>query len=142
MPILPDERQEEFCRLRVQGKTRDEAYELAGYKPNRSNASRLTTKELIRDRIKELQMELAESYVFTVEMMARQFDEDHRLAVELKQMSAAVNASNSKAKLLGLMTERHTVNVTHNYAMMSEEELRFEIAAINAEARAIKAGVN
>jgi hypothetical protein len=31
--------------------------------------------------------------------------------------------------------------MNHNYAQMREEQLRYEIAAIHAEARAIKSGV-
>ena len=69
--------------------------------------------------------------------MARQFDEDRALAIQYKQMSAAVAAGTAKAKLLGLNVERHTVNV---YALMTEEELRLEIAAITAEARALNRG--
>jgi hypothetical protein len=73
--------------------------------------------------------------------MMEQFDEDRRFAIKLKNAGAAHAASVSKAKLFGLMTEKQSVQVTHSYATMSEEELRFEIAAIHAEARALKPGV-
>ena len=89
----------------------------------------------------ELQEGRAEKFEVTVESMARQFDEDRTFAYTCKNPGAAVAATLAKAKLFGLMTDRSVVNVTHNYAMMSEEELRFEIAAIHAEARALKAGV-
>ena len=52
-------------------------------------------------------------------------------------MVAAITA---KAKLFGLMTDRSVINVTSKYELMTEEELRFEIAAIHAEARALKSG--
>src|SRR5262245_23553913 len=120
MLALKNPRREAFCQLRVQGKTRDEAYRLAGYKPNRQNAARLTTKDDIKGRVAELQAELKQTYECTVEMMARQFDEDRAFAIACKAPSAAVAASVAKAKLFGLEVDRHTVNVTHNYALMSE----------------------
>ena len=141
MPALKHPRHEAYCQYRVQGKSRNESYRLAGYKPNRQHAARLATKGDIKARCKELQAELAETLVVTVESMARQFDEDRRLAISMKQMGAAHAASNSKAKLFGLFIDRSVVNVTNKYALMSEEELRFEIAALNAEARALKPGV-
>ena len=67
----------------------------------------------------------AEKFEVTVESMARQFDEDRTFAYTCKNPGAAVAATLAKAKLFGLMTDRSVVNVTHNYAMMSEEELRF-----------------
>jgi hypothetical protein len=45
----------------------------------------------------------------------------------------------AKAKLCGLAGSVVTMN--HNYASMTGEELRFELAAIHAEARALKMGV-
>jgi hypothetical protein len=41
----------------AQGKTANAAYEHAGYKPNRHNASRLKTNETIKARILELQQQ-------------------------------------------------------------------------------------
>jgi phage terminase small subunit len=44
MPILPNAKHEAFCQSVAIGKTADEAYRLAGYKPSRQHASRLATK--------------------------------------------------------------------------------------------------
>jgi hypothetical protein len=141
MPMLDNPKHEAFCLFRVQGKTQDEAYKLAGFKPSRQNAHKLTTKDYIQARLKELRKGSAERAEVTTDTMADQFDEDRRNAIKWKQGSAAQAASVSKAKLYGLMTDKSSVTVTHNYNLMTEEELRFEIAALHAEARAIKAGV-
>lgn len=45
------------------------------------------------------------------------------------------------AKHLGMFVDRSVMTMNHNYSQMSEEELRFEIAAIHAEARALEAAV-
>jgi hypothetical protein len=55
--------------------------------------------------------------------------------------SAAVAASLGLAKLGGHMVERASVQVSHSYSSMTLEELKFELAALNAEARSIKPGV-
>ena len=51
-----------------------------------------------------------------------------------------VSASMAKAKLSASTVERSVVTMNHNYSQMTEEELRDEIAAITAEARALKSG--
>jgi hypothetical protein len=141
LTALSNPKHEKFCQLRFKGKSQEEAYRLAGYKPDPGAASRLSRNVGVQNRLKELHIAALNKVEVTVESMAAQFDEDRRLAIEMKQMSAAHAASNSKAKLYGLFVEKSTVNVTHSYATMTEEELRFEIAAITAEARSLKPGV-
>jgi hypothetical protein len=141
MPILDNAKQEAFCQHRAAGKTLDEAYGLAGYKPSMPAASRLSRNVNVVARLRELQGKFAAKVEVTVESIAKQLDEDRAFAIACKVPSAAVAASMAKAKLFGLAVERSVVNVSHNYAMMSEEELKFEIAALLAEARTIKAGV-
>ena len=135
MPVLENQKHEAFAQARALGKTCDEAYALAGYNPHRSNAARLSTNERVLARQKELQQVTAEKHEITVELIAAELEEERRLALEWKQPSAAVAATVAKGKLGGLFVEKTTVNVTHNYNMMTVEELRFEIAAITAEAR-------
>jgi Terminase small subunit len=143
MGVLENTRHEKFCQLRVLGKTQDEAYIEAGYssKTARQHAHQLATKSYIKDRIAELQAVVVQKFEVTAESIAVELDRDRAFAYECKNPSAAVAATIGKAKLFGLMTDRSVVNVTHNYNMMTVEELRFEIAAITAEARAIKPGV-
>lgn len=54
MPVLPNPRHEAFCQALAKGKTADEAYALAGFKPNRGNASTLKQKQSIQKRVAEL----------------------------------------------------------------------------------------
>lgn len=54
MPVLSDPRHELFCQLRLEGKTVDQAYQGAGFKPNRGNAARMNANESIRARMEEL----------------------------------------------------------------------------------------
>ena len=59
MPPLPRQREELFAVNIASGMTTSEAYQAAGYKPDRANACRLTTKDRIRQRITELQQQIA-----------------------------------------------------------------------------------
>jgi hypothetical protein len=45
VPILKNERHELFAQKLAEGKTATEAYQLAGFRPSRKNASRLRAKE-------------------------------------------------------------------------------------------------
>jgi hypothetical protein len=65
MPVLRNQRQELFAQGLAQGKTADLAYENAGYKPNRHNASRLKTNETVLARVLELQANQQERFVLT-----------------------------------------------------------------------------
>ena len=59
MPPLPRQKEELFAVNIASGMTTSEAYQAAGYKPDRANACRLTTKDRIRQRITELQRQIA-----------------------------------------------------------------------------------
>ena len=65
MPALRNQRQELFAHALAQGKTADKAYENAGYRRNRHNASRLKTNETIIARVLELQAEKQDRFVLT-----------------------------------------------------------------------------
>ena len=141
MPVLKNPKQEAFCQARSLGRTLDQAYSDAGYKPSRAHAARLAANGSITDRIKELQNKTAELYEATAESVARELDEAIKFARKCKVPSAMVAGLNVKARLFGLMVEHASVQVTHSYSSMTEEELRFELAALNAEARSLKPGV-
>jgi phage terminase small subunit len=54
MPALDNPKHERFAQELAKGKTADEAYEIAGYKPDRGNASRLTANDNIKARVDEI----------------------------------------------------------------------------------------
>jgi phage terminase small subunit len=54
VPALKNARHERFCQEVVKGKHIDEAYEVAGYAPSRSNAHTLRRKKHIQERLCEL----------------------------------------------------------------------------------------
>ncbi|MBN7759491.1 terminase small subunit [Nitratireductor aquimarinus] len=54
MPTLPNPRHEAFAQGLAKGLSADEAYQKAGYSPNRGNATRLKANESIRARVDEI----------------------------------------------------------------------------------------
>lgn len=66
MPALKNSKHEAFCRNIVHKRmTQDEAYEAAGYRRNKPNASRLRAREEIVARIAELQASLTDRSEWT-----------------------------------------------------------------------------
>jgi hypothetical protein len=141
MPVLKNPKHEAFCQGIVMGKSQDEAYRSAGFKPARQNAHRLITQDYILARIAELRLPVAVQFEITVEQIARMLIEDRAFAIECESASAAVAATMGLAKLGGLLVDQASMSVHHSYSTMTEEEIRFELAAIAAEARALKPGV-
>src|SRR4051812_34125067 len=54
MPVLPNPRHEAFAQARATGKSADDAYAQAGFKPHRGNAHRLSTNESVKRRVAEI----------------------------------------------------------------------------------------
>lgn len=105
-----NERQERFVQGLAKGLTADEAYEKAGYKPNRCNAARMKSKENVQARLAELQEKGAERALVTVESLSDELEEARTLALGEKQSSAAVAATMGKAKLFGLGVENRRLS--------------------------------
>lgn len=106
MPILDNARHERFAQELASGKTADEAYQLAGFKANRGNATTLKAKQSVADRVAELKARAAERTIVTIHDIAEQLDEDRAFAREEKAPSAAITATMGKAKVLGLLADR------------------------------------
>ncbi len=121
---LTNTRHERFSQLLFEGKTADEAYTTAGYKPDRHHAARLATKGHIRARIAFLQSQVAERNEVTQDWLVERQLEILELALapvrakdrygkptgpEMRQLSAANTAIFNLAKLCGLWVDRGAV---------------------------------
>jgi phage terminase small subunit len=67
MPVLKNAKHERFAQALAEGKTADEAYQLAGYEENRGNASRLKSNESIQKRVSEILGQAAKKVGVTAE---------------------------------------------------------------------------
>ena len=127
MPVLSNPKHELFCQYLALGKTATEAYELAGYKPSRSNASVLRAKQNISDRLAEILQESEKTVLdqieYTRDALLSELEEARKLALKRGQPSAAVQASMGKAKLLGLIIDRREVGDVGAFDSWTDEEL-------------------
>jgi len=123
MPVLSNARHERFAQFLAQGKTATKAYELAGYKPNRWNAAFLARQDKIRERLTQINTELAKVTRITVEMLIAQNDEIRRRAMESRRYSAAIAAIREMGVLSGVRIERREAGGPGEFDHMSDEEL-------------------
>lgn len=119
MPVLSNARHERFAQGIAAGKTADQAYQDAGYKPSRQNASTLRTNQTVSDRVAELQERAAVRTEITIAIITDMLLADRKLARENAQASAAVSATEKLAKLHGLMVDR-TINENYDYLVSDE----------------------
>jgi hypothetical protein len=106
VPPLSNPRHERFVQALFEGESADAAYERAGFKANRGNASRLKANESILKRLAELQAITAKNSAITIESICAELDEANAVAKERGQAAAMVSASALRAKLAGLMVEK------------------------------------
>lgn len=130
MPVLENHRWERFAQGLAQGKTADEAYQTAGYKENRHNASRLKANETILSRVSELQQKAATRTEVTIEDLVAEMDENRELALKNDQISAAVAATTAKAKMLGLIIERSERGKPGEFDQLTTEQKRERATAL------------
>lgn len=120
MPILENQRHEQFAQLVANGKSALDAYELAGYARNRACASRLQTNANIKARIQELQAVAADKHEITRDLITQYLKEDRELAYRVGQPAAAKSASESLGRLHGLYVEKSESTRTNYFVRMPE----------------------
>ena len=127
MPALSNAKHELFCQHLALGKTATEAYELAGYKPSRSNASVLRAKQSISDRLSEIlqqsEKKVVQKIVHTRDGILAELEEARRFAIEWKQSGGAWQAAMAKAKILGLVIDRREVGAVGAFDGLTDEQL-------------------
>jgi hypothetical protein len=132
MPVLSNAKYELFCQHLALGKTASEAYELAGYKPSRSNASVLRAKQNVSDRLSEIlqqsERKIVQQIEYTRDSILAELEEARQMAIELKNPSAAWQAAMAKAKILGLIIDRREVGDVGRFDGFTDEQLVEEAA--------------
>lgn len=106
MPVLPNPKHEAFAQNLAKGKSAAEAYTLAGYKGDRTAASRLSTNVNVMSRVKELSERIAEKAEWSaadrLRMLAdiamKTSGEDPRVAVSAIAEANRMQGSHAPAK--------------------------------------------
>jgi phage terminase small subunit len=142
MPALLNAKHERFAQELAKGKTADEAYQIAGYKPNRGNATTLKANQSVLDRVAEIKDRGAVRAEITLQTLMREAGEIQAAAMEAKQLSAATAALTIKAKLAGLWVDKsENTNRNVDPARVSDAELAAVVQADSGE-RVAKAPID
>ena len=96
---LKNSRHERFVLALLEGQSVTAAYEIAGYKPDRKNAARLTQNDDIRRRLNHLKAEVAAKSEVTVQSLLNELEDARQKASNLSQLSAAVRERSKSVTL-------------------------------------------
>ena len=128
---LKNARHELVAQGIAEGKTADQAYENAGYKAHRQNAARLMTNDDIQTRVAFLQGQAAERTITTIETITAELEDTRKLAEGAKNPSAMVSAIMGKARVNGLLNDRHPLGMKE-IKDMNKSELLFLLGRASA----------
>lgn len=133
MPVLSNAKHELFAQALAQGKTADQAYQDAGYKPSRPHASRLATNGNIVARIAEILAKGAERAEITQERVLRELGKigfaDIRKAVAWGDGLAVVDP------------ETNEVRIANGVSLIGSEHIDDDTASAIAEVSQTKEGL-
>lgn len=106
MATLANAKHERFAQELAKGTSQQDAYAIAGYKPDPPHASRLASNGNVVARVAELLSAGAKRAEITIESLLDEASEIQRLASSDKQYSAANAALKLKAELSGHYVQR------------------------------------
>lgn len=131
MPVLKNSRHEKVAQLIAKGKSGDEAYKKAGYKPHRQNAHRLITNDDIASRIAELKENSAKKAEIDRAYILKSL---HEIALEAREAGQFTPSINALVKLgeeacdMFIKKTEATVNVKRAASEFSDDALAAIIA--------------
>ena len=122
MPVLKNAKHELFAQALAKGMPAIRAYRVAGYKPDRGAACRLSANVSVRTRLNELLEKAAERTLVSIETITSELEEARQLAMTHPNgASAAVAAAMGKAKLHGLLADKKEHSVSDPLAQLFRE---------------------
>ncbi len=125
-------RQELFVQGLLVGKSADQAYADAGYKPSRPHASRLATNGNVLARLAELRKPVTKAAQVTLEGHLRDLKIVRNMATAAGQFGAAITAEVNRGKAAGLYVERRVIGMKR-LEDMTDEELEYVLGDLGAE---------
>jgi hypothetical protein len=126
---LRNARHERFVQLLLQGENATDAYEGASFKRDDGNATRLAANPKVQARLAELQSQIAGETKITVSQLLNELESARAKATDLDQLSAAVRAIESKARISGLMVQKVEVGGVGEFKGETTQEIAAEFAA-------------
>jgi len=133
MAPLKSQRHELFAQGLAAGKTQDQAYQDAGYKPSEAHASRLAGNGKVQARVAELQAAnqevLEKEFVLTKRWVLERLITNAKNGMKDGRPSSVANrALELVGKELGMFVERKEIGPAGAFDRMNTEDLRADIA--------------
>jgi phage terminase small subunit len=126
MAALRNAKHERFAQELAKGRTQEEAYREAGYRGDRTTASRLATKDNIQARV----LEISEHVALRVEVSLASITDDlARIAATAEAMKDSAGLSVARAakmdiaKLHGLVIDKARVESHNRTALISDKPM-------------------
>jgi phage terminase small subunit len=127
MPALNNPRHERFARFMAEGKTATEAYDLAGYKHSRFNASKLANNPAVKERVIQISNKITSQAAFsqqiTKEKLIEWHNEIREQGKESGQLSPAETAIKEISVLTGHRIERAEIGSPGEFDHLSDDDL-------------------
>jgi len=107
VPVLRNAKHEAFAQALAKGRSQEDAYADAGFKPHRQNASRLMTNDDVRRRVEEIKGRIAEKAEWTAadrlsalkSIFDREAEKDARVAISAIAEANKMQGSYAAAKM-------------------------------------------
>lgn len=109
MPSLTNARYERFAQALAQGKSADEAYADAGYRPNRGNASTLKANQSVQARVAELQERVVKGIILDRQWVLDKLIENAKEAKDRGDGGVVNRALELLGKELGMFVDRKEI---------------------------------
>lgn len=141
-PNFPTFKEIEFCKMIANGVNKKEAYIKAfGYNGNElkpksfeSNARRLLERPRVGKYLYDLQEKMVNTSLEDVHKLVDELNEDRKLARDLGQPGAAIQAVKTKAGILGLEQKTHVhYNISDSLSEDQREQLLKRIGRSSAK---------
>ncbi len=131
MPVLSNPKHELFAQEVAKGTPLEKAYAVAGYKPDRKNAQRLTTKDDVRSRIDEILTQAAVKAGVSVE----------RIVDELRDVAfASITDAVEWGEAIAVKNKRGAIQVVQAVVFKPSADLPPRVTAAISEVRKTKDG--
>lgn len=106
MPILENPRHERFAQGLAAGKSADEAYKDAGFKPDRGHASRLAANGNVQERVQELLGRAAEGVVIDRQWVLERLVTNANRAMQVEEIKKPDGSGTGEFKYEGSVANR------------------------------------
>jgi len=127
MPVLANPRHEKFAQLMAEGKTATEAYDAAGYRHSRFNASKLANNPAVKERVIQITTKITSQAAFSQQITKEKLIEWHNEIREEGKKNSQLSPAETAIKEISILTghriEKSEIGSPGQFDAMSDDQL-------------------